>query len=315
MTTPARTAVIADDSPTMRRIVTNVLEGAGWRVVEAADGVQAVQAVFQEQPDVVVLDVQMPRMPGTVVARILKEDWATADIPIVLLTALDAAGDRYWGNKSGTDRYLTKDFEADDLARTVEELATAAPRGSLRADPVTLSESDVLEKMCEVLERTLYQTSLAADVMAVSSKTHGFEATVAALLSVLTGVLDHSLAGVILCEERVAYTTAGRPVSQAHLAEFLGRAAEVCGLSAADLQVRMADPDGRLGAEDDEAELATFVSMPLRGYGGSLVGVVALSSDRSDAYGDAALETLRLVEGPAALVVDAARLSRTSAPA
>ena len=91
------TVLIADDSPTLRRIVSTVLERAGFTVVAAEDGVEAVQGVFRTQPDAVILDVQMPRLSGYVAARLLKDDWQTAEIPVVLLTSLDAASDRYWG--------------------------------------------------------------------------------------------------------------------------------------------------------------------------------------------------------------------------
>ena len=79
------TVVIADDSPTLRRIVTSVLAREGFEVIAVEDGVEAVQAVFRSQPDAVVLDVQMPRVSGYVAARLLKDDWQTSDIPIVLL--------------------------------------------------------------------------------------------------------------------------------------------------------------------------------------------------------------------------------------
>src|SRR5436305_5921471 len=148
------TVVIADDSPTLRRIVSSVLTREGFEVVEAEDGVEAVQAVLRTQPDAVILDVQMPRVSGYVAARLLKDDWQTADIPIVLLTSLDAASDRYWGAQTGADRFLTKDFEAPQLVEAVREVMAAAEaaRGghpALRADPAELSDDDVLSRVCD----------------------------------------------------------------------------------------------------------------------------------------------------------------------
>src|SRR5881398_240270 len=116
------TVVIADDSPTLRRIVTSVLAREGFEVIAAEDGVEAVQAVFRTQPDAVVLDVQMPRVSGYVAARVIKDDWQTADIPVLLLTSLDAASDRYWGAHVGADRFLTKDFEAPQLVEAVRDV-------------------------------------------------------------------------------------------------------------------------------------------------------------------------------------------------
>ncbi len=311
--------VIADDSATMRRIVTTVLEKDGHEVVQAEDGLSAVQAVFATQQDVVVMDVQMPRLSGYIAARLLREDWATADIPIVLLTSLDAAADRYWGGMSGAARYLTKDFEPGELSACVADVAADAEkarggRDRLRPDVVELSDDDVLEKTCDVLDRTLFQTSVAGEVTALAATVHGFEQTVAALLDVVGRVVDHHLAGVVLLEERSAYLAVGHEVSQRHYADFISRAAEVVAQTGGvdfpvgALEARVVDPEGRLGA-DDEADLATFLSMPLRGHGGQLVGVLALSSSFEDAFGDSSLTTLRLIEGPAALVVDNARLS------
>lgn len=308
-----RRVVIADDSATMRRIVTSVLTREGYEVIPAEDGVGAVQTVFATQPDAVVMDVQMPRLSGYVAVRLIKEDWATSDIPVILLTALDAASDRYWGEAAGAARYLTKDFEAPQLAAAVADVIAASPR-PFRADPQQLSADDVMEKTCEVLDRTLFQTSVASRVASLAATVTGFEATVAALLAVVGQVVDHALAGVVLLEERAALLTVGAEVSQAHFKDFLLRSAEViasaCGVDfpAHELDARVCDPHGQLGA-DDEADLVTFLSMPLHGAGGQVVGVLALSSGREEAFGESALRTLRVLEAPAALVVDNARLT------
>jgi CheY-like chemotaxis protein len=313
------TVVIADDSPTLRRIVTSVLSREGFEVVAAEDGVQAVQAVFQHQPDAVVLDVQMPRVSGYVAARLLKDDWQTADIPVIMLTSLDAASDRYWASQAGADRYLTKDFEAPELTAAVNEVMAAAEaarggRPALRPDPVSLDDDDVLSRVCDLLDRKLFETSGAADVTALAATSVGFEQTVAEVLGLLQKFVDNDLAAVLLLEERTAYVAVTRESSQAQYADFLVAGAEaVSGATGAsysvdELEARVMDPDGHLGA-DDEGRMATFLSMPLRGHGGRVVGVLALSSATKNAFGETALATLRLVEGPAAIVVDNARLA------
>lgn len=318
------TVVIADDSPTLRRIVTSVLTREGFEVVTAEDGVEAVQAVFRSRPDAVVLDVQMPRVSGYVAARLLKDDWQTSDIPVVLLTSLDAASDRYWGAQAGADSYLTKDFEAPELVAAVTSaIATAEEsrggRPALRPDPLELDSDDVLSRVCDLLDRKLFETSVAAEVTSIASTAHGFEETVAAVLGVLQRFVDNDLAGVLLLEERSAYVAIAREASQAHYGEFLSAAVDALdaaagsSLNLADLDLRVADPEQNLGS-DDEGRMATFLSMPLRGHGGRVVGVLALSSASKNAFSETALGTLKLVEDPAAIVIDNARLAgaRTS---
>jgi twitching motility two-component system response regulator PilH len=319
------TVVIADDSPTLRRIVTSVLSKEGFDVVQAEDGVSAVQQVFATIPDAVVLDVQMPRVSGYVSARLLKDDWQTADIPIILLTSLDAASDRYWGAQTGADRYFTKDFEAPQLVQAVREVIDAANQKAqgrvLKADPVELDDDDVMSRVCDLLDRKLFETSVAAEVTALAATTHGFEQTVAGVLEVLRRFVDYDLASVLLLEERTAYVAVAQETSQAQYAELLNAAVDGLGavsgsdMAVADLELRLADPQSLLGEEEDDRGMATFLSMPLRGHGGRVIGLLALSSGQKNAFGETALSTLRLVDGPAAIVIDNARLAQVRADA
>jgi twitching motility two-component system response regulator PilH len=319
------TVVIADDSPTLRRILTSVLTKEGFEVVVAEDGVSAVQQVFATMPDAVVLDVQMPRVSGYVAARLLKDDWQTAEIPVILLTSLDAASDRYWGAQTGADRYFTKDFEAPQLVVAVREVINAANdradgRRNLRPDPVELGDDDVMSRVCDLLDRKLFETSVAAEVTALAATMTGFEQTVAGVLDVLRRFVDYDLASVLLLEERTAYVAVARETSQAQYSELLGSAVDALNavsgapLAVSDLELRLADPEGLLGEEDDRG-MATFLSMPLKGHGGHVIGLVALSSGQKNAFGETALATLRLVDGPAAIVIDNARLAQVRAGA
>src|SRR5947208_6466779 len=313
------TIVIADDSPTLRRIVGSVLTKDGHEVVEAEDGVEAVQAVLRTQPDAVILDVQMPRVSGYVAARLLKDDWQSAEIPVILLTSLDAASDRYWGSQAGADRYLTKDFEAPQLVEAVRETIAAgeAARGgrpALRPDPTEISADDVMSRVCDLLDRKLFETQVAADVTELAATTHGFEHTVAGILDILKRFVDYDIASVLLLEERAVYVSVANETSQPHYTEFLTSAADAAAaasgqeVAVSGLDVKLADPAGNLG-EDEEARMSTFLSMPLKGHGGRVVGVLALSSGTKNAFGETALATLRLIDGPAAIVIDNARLA------
>src|SRR5947209_4208672 len=252
------TVVIADDSPTLRRIVSSVLTREGFEVLQAEDGVEAVQSVLRAMPDAVVLDVQMPRVSGYVAARLLKDDWQTADIPIILLTSLDAASDRYWGAHAGADRYLTKDFEAPQLVEAVRDVMAAADaarggRAALKADPIEITADDVMSRVCDLLDRKLFETQVAADVTALAATTHGFEHTVAGVLDILKRVVDYDLASVLLLQERAAYVSVSAATSQAHYVEFVAAVADAAEQSSgeevpvADLDVRLADPENLLG--------------------------------------------------------------------
>jgi hypothetical protein len=265
----------------------------------------------------------MPRLSGYVAARLLKDDWQTAEIPVVLLTSLDAASDRYWGAQTGADRFLTKDFEAPQLVTAVQEVIAAADearggRPPLRPDPLELADDEVLARVSELLDRKLFEASVSAEVTQIAADVHGFEESVAAVLGVLGRIVDYDLAAVCMLDDRLTYLTVARESSQVQYTEFFGAiadaATQVTGtpVMVHDLVPRVADPRGLLG-QDDEGRMATFLSMPLRA-GGRVVGALAMSSATKNAFGEASLNTLRLVEGPAAVVISNARLAGKEQP-
>ena len=86
--------LIADDEPEHLATVGALLRERGYTVLTAADGAQAVEKTLQEQPDLVILDIIMPRMDGTEVAMVLKNDLRTQHIPVFFLTAVIAPGDQ-----------------------------------------------------------------------------------------------------------------------------------------------------------------------------------------------------------------------------
>jgi two-component system, OmpR family, response regulator MprA len=112
--------LVVDDEPAVRESLTNSLVFEGYEVVTASDGVEALDRVRADRPDLIVLDVLMPRLDGLTACRRLR---AGGDItPVLMLTARDMVGDRVTGLDSGADDYLVKPFELDELLARVRAL-------------------------------------------------------------------------------------------------------------------------------------------------------------------------------------------------
>ncbi|WP_143537543.1 hybrid sensor histidine kinase/response regulator transcription factor [Rubrivirga marina] len=116
------TVLVADDQPEIRAFVRRHLEGAGYRVVEAADGEEALDRARQRLPDLVVSDVMMPRLDGLGLCRALRSDPETDFVPILLLTARAAPQDRLDGLAELCDDYLTKPFDVRELVARADNL-------------------------------------------------------------------------------------------------------------------------------------------------------------------------------------------------
>jgi CheY-like chemotaxis protein len=118
------TIVVAEDNADQRSLYVALLTSVGYRVLEAADGSQAVDIVRRERPGLVLMDVTMPGTSGWNAVRTLKEDAETRDIPIIVVTGLASAWDRDASLAAGCDEYLAKPVPP---VRLIEEVKKFLP--------------------------------------------------------------------------------------------------------------------------------------------------------------------------------------------
>jgi DNA-binding response OmpR family regulator len=120
---PAQPVVLAaDDDEDILELVAFRLERSGYTVLRAHDGEEALRLAREEQPDLVVLDVMMPKLDGFEVTRRLRADAATSSTPIILLTARAQDADVQMGFDAGADDYLRKPFSPQELRARVQAI-------------------------------------------------------------------------------------------------------------------------------------------------------------------------------------------------
>lgn len=129
--------LVADDSSSERASAREALESAGYQVFEAVDGQQALEVYTREKPDLVMLDVVMPRLTGLETCRILKAKAQASYLPVIMVSSRNSVNARVEGLRSGADDYLGKPYDAEELRarvevllRTREVLADADPNAS-----------------------------------------------------------------------------------------------------------------------------------------------------------------------------------------
>jgi DNA-binding response OmpR family regulator len=103
--------LIADDSATAAALLRKALAPLGHTILVAADGEEAERAIKSEHPDLVILDIIMPKVNGFQLCRAIRADPDLKDLPIIVVTSMDRESDRYWGMKQGADEYLVKPID------------------------------------------------------------------------------------------------------------------------------------------------------------------------------------------------------------
>ncbi len=118
---PNATILVVDDSPTEMILIRTPLEKKGYRLLTAENGEEALLKAAKELPNLILLDVVMPKMNGFQVCRKLKNTQETKNIKVILLTSKGQESDRFWGMKQGADEYITKPFKDDELLDNVSK--------------------------------------------------------------------------------------------------------------------------------------------------------------------------------------------------
>jgi twitching motility two-component system response regulator PilH len=120
------TIMVVDDSPTLRVMISDLLTKHGLQVIEAHDGLDAQEKMRSTLPDLVIMDVVMPRMNGYELCRWVKGEITSRKIPVIMCTTKSEEFDRHWGMKQGVDAYITKPFEPQQLMAIVNNLLQQA---------------------------------------------------------------------------------------------------------------------------------------------------------------------------------------------
>ena len=122
-----RTILIVDDDPAIRKLIATTLEDvSGYRLEEAADGAEAVERAVEARPEIVFLDVDMPRLNGIEACRRMRSDPATARATIVMLTGASGPQAERGALAAGADLFLTKPFSPLHLLRLVDRIGAAS---------------------------------------------------------------------------------------------------------------------------------------------------------------------------------------------
>ncbi len=113
--------LVVEDSPTTRKVISITLGQKGYEIIEARDGLEALGRLNEERPDLILLDIILPKMDGYKILSIIKDNAVFRDIPVIMLTSKDGMINKWKGKRAGATAYLTKPFEPEKLVQVIEK--------------------------------------------------------------------------------------------------------------------------------------------------------------------------------------------------
>ncbi|MBU2689074.1 MAG: diguanylate cyclase [Actinobacteria bacterium] len=211
--------LLADDNRLVVKITSAILEDADYSVSIAWDGLEAINKVYAENPDLVILDVEMPKINGYQVCRLLKDDELTRDIPVIMLTGRDQQSDMFWGMKTGADAYVTKGFKPDQLLEVIKEqvaagLARRGEQGRREIPTRLLEESGVFSRVIDLLDSKLFESTILNELGSLAGLSQDYRETIHEVLEIISRVVGNVVGVVLMFEEEDMVVHLNRPTGQ-----------------------------------------------------------------------------------------------------
>ena len=305
----SRRVLVVDDSELSRALIKRMLQKQGFAVLTAGDGAEGAVTALREHPDAVVTDLEMPVMDGYQLARLLKSDPATSDIPLLILTSHGEASSRFWGLETGADAYLVKDDLATGLLPAVEELIErSASRTREVVDPPQ-TPLEVLARVSSHLDARLLEAVLVNRILERGMQAEGIRDAAQALMGTVAEFVDVVLLAVALHEpeESVAlHVKACEPLAEGVREGLAGRLFDELHVAIdAPREVVLHAADLPAAAQEDFERLQLF-ALPMRGAR----GLLAVLPKRPFAEDSREGLLLRELSGHLGLVLDNARLAQ-----
>ena len=155
---PSKKILVVEDNQDSRELVVKILKNAGYQIIEAVDGEEALEKVSIEEPHIILMDISLPKLDGYEVAKRLKDKEEFKHIPIVAFTAHAMKGDKEQCLKVGMDDYISKPIRADKLGKLLSKYVPATtkseiPNQSTIEEIKIVNESDISINKALALER------------------------------------------------------------------------------------------------------------------------------------------------------------------
>lgn len=191
--------LLIDDSLTQLEMLKMQFNQAGFETETAKDGSEGYCRVFETAPDIILSDIMMPNLNGYQLCRLLKNDPKTQQIPIILLTVLDKKIDKFWGNKSGANKFISKSKNIIEIEKAVKELIQNNPVSDEYKQELitsTISEEAIQNQINDILDELLMNSTFLNEFRDLGEFISHETVLIEKTFELLSSFVDYNIAGL-----------------------------------------------------------------------------------------------------------------------
>ncbi len=307
--------LIADDSPTVIEMIRFILEEKGYSTVVASDGVEAINSVYKEKPDLILLDILMPKMNGYQVCRLLKGNKDTAYIPVIMLAASEQKSDEFWGIATGADEFFTKDLAMTQLAGTIEKILKLKPYLEKQAparpfQKKEISSEEILSRVNILLDKKLFESTVINEISKIASATYNYEETAKSILVLLSRIVHFEIGALLIEEvgEKKISILLNAEVNESVIKKIRKKMIEKINNDKPQENRKLTSFKIKIFNKEYQIAKATknlkaFFNIVLRARGG-VIGILSLASSKESSFSKENLETLNVMADQISMVIN-----------
>ncbi len=228
--------LLIEDSPTQLITIRKRLESAGYEVMSARTVAEGLVLAYDTRPDLIISDIVMSEINGYQLCRLVKSDPELSTTPVILLTKLDGSVDRFWGMKSGADRFIPKEPGFPSLLKACKEILESTPQaekvGSLTRSKKSPSAEEINSRLNQLLERLLFEATIIDEVRKLMDQSLDIDSIVERLFDLMSSVLNYESCAIAVNEVKVTnlFMDCGDSIAEDSFASYIEQVSHQLGL-------------------------------------------------------------------------------------
>lgn len=318
-----KSILLVDDSDLVASMIGEALKEAGFEVIRAKDGYEAIELCYKIIPNIIIMDIDMPLLKGYQASRLLKTRRGVKNIPIIMHTAASEDKDKFWSYNSGASAFVIKNYEnIEPLVEAVKKhiIPENPDIKAIQEDARSLSRDSIAEALSNMLDKELFRSTIMNQLADAGRQMSSLSSTIERVLELLDLACERQVACIILKfgKEALAYAYPSASANREMCEDFMAVAIEdffshhdrntlkLASTHYFNIDERPEWNKIRINRE----QLSSYYYIPIIGSGDKAIGTLHLANTRNNYFSESVTDSIAAFANEAGVIIHNAMLFR-----